>query len=60
MKFRINNIGAIEKADIDIEGITIIAGENNVGKSTVGKALYAFLHDMNLWEKTLTKRVVSE
>lgn len=52
MKFRINNIGAIKKADIDIEGITIIAGENNVGKSTVGKALYAFLHDMNLWEKT--------
>ena len=52
MKFRLNNIGAIRKADIDIEGITIIAGENNVGKSTVGKALYAFLHDMNLWEKT--------
>lgn len=52
MKFRLENIGAIKKADIDIEGITIIAGENNVGKSTVGKALYAFLHDMHLWEKT--------
>lgn len=51
LKFQIKNIGAIEKADIEIEGITIIAGENNVGKSTVGKALYAFLHDMDMWEK---------
>ena len=51
MKFQIKNIGAIGYADIDIEGITIIAGENNVGKSTVGKALYAFLHEMSLWKK---------
>ena len=51
MKFQIKNIGAIGYADIDIEGITIIAGENNVGKSTVGKALYAFLYEMSLWKK---------
>lgn len=51
MRFQLVNIGGIEKADIDIDGITIIAGENNVGKSTVGKALYAFLHDMNSWKK---------
>lgn len=51
MRFIIKNIGAIEQADIDIEGITIIAGENNVGKSTVGKALYAFLHDMGSWKR---------
>lgn len=52
MRFQLENIGAIEKADIDIDGITIIAGENNVGKSTVGKALYAFLHDMSSWKKS--------
>lgn len=51
MRFEIKNIGAIEQADIDLDGITIIAGENNVGKSTVGKALYAFLHDMSSWKK---------
>ena len=45
-------MGAIEYAEADLEGITIIAGQNNVGKSTVGKILYAFLHDMNLWQKT--------
>lgn len=52
MKLQIINIGAIEHAEIELEGITIIAGENNVGKSTVGKTLYAFLHDMDLWRKT--------
>ena len=52
MRFQLMNIGILEKADIDIDGITIIAGENNVGKSTVGKALYAFLHDMSSWKKT--------
>lgn len=51
MKFELKNIGAIDLADIDIDGITIIAGENNVGKSTVGKALYAFLYDMSTWKK---------
>lgn len=51
MKFQIENIGMIENADIEMEGITIIAGENNVGKSTIGKALYAFLHDMDSWKK---------
>lgn len=52
MRFQIRNIGAIGTADIEIDGITIIAGENNVGKSTVGKSLYAFLHDMSSWKKT--------
>ncbi len=52
MKFQLMNIGILKKADIDIDGITIIAGENNVGKSTVGKALYAFLRDMSSWRKT--------
>ena len=51
MKFEIKNIGAIDHACVDIEGITIIAGENNVGKSTIGKALFAFLHEMSAWEK---------
>lgn len=50
MKFQLRNIGALEKADIDLDGITIIAGENNVGKSTVGKALYAFLYEMGTWK----------
>lgn len=41
MKLHIENIARIKKADIDIDGITVIAGSNNTGKSTVGKALFA-------------------
>lgn len=41
MNIKIENIGKINKADINIDGITVIAGENNTGKSTVGKALFA-------------------
>lgn len=51
LKFTIKNIGAIDKASIELQGITIIAGENNVGKSTVGKSIYAFLSEMSSWKQ---------
>ena len=41
MKLSVKNIGKIAEAEIEISGITVIAGENNTGKSTMGKALYA-------------------
>ena len=44
MRIKISNIGKIKEADVTINGITVIAGENNTGKSTVGKALYAMFN----------------
>lgn len=41
MKLTINGIGKVQSASIEINGITVIAGENNTGKSTIGKALYS-------------------
>ena len=41
MKLHIENFAKIANADIEINGITVIAGENNTGKSTVGKILYS-------------------
>lgn len=41
MKITLKNIGILRDAEVEIVGITTIAGENNTGKSTVGKALYA-------------------
>lgn len=41
MKLSLKNIGKIHEAMIEINGITVIAGENNTGKSTVSKALYS-------------------
>lgn len=44
MQIKISNIGKIKEAEVTINGITVIAGENNTGKSTVGKALYAMFN----------------
>ena len=44
MRFCVERIGKIKKADIELKGITVIAGENNTGKSTVGKALYCIFN----------------
>ncbi|MCT6923075.1 AAA family ATPase [Metasolibacillus sp.] len=41
MKLSLKNIGKIKEASIEIKGITVIAGENDTGKSTVGKTLFA-------------------
>lgn len=54
MRLGINNIGRISSADIQLSGITIVAGENNVGKSTIGKALFALLHHMDNWNQLYT------
>lgn len=43
MKLFLENIGKISKANIDIDGIAVIAGENNTGKSTVAKSLFSVI-----------------
>jgi len=40
MELQLKNIGMIKEANVKIDGLTVIAGENDTGKSTVGKALY--------------------
>lgn len=44
MRLRLQNIGKISDADIKIDGITVIGGENDTGKSTVGKTLYSIFN----------------
>ena len=46
MRLQIENFAKIAKADINIDGITVIAGENNTGKSTIGKALYCVFNSL--------------
>lgn len=41
MKLYLENIGKLSNTNIDIDGITVIAGKNGTGKSTIGKALYS-------------------
>ncbi len=51
MNIEINNIGKIEYADIALDGITIIAGENNIGKSTIGKAVFSVFRGLSNWQR---------
>lgn len=41
MTLEIENIGKIRHAKLEFKGLTVIVGDNNSGKSTVGKALAA-------------------
>lgn len=50
MRLKLQNIAIIEEAIIDINGITLIAGQNDSGKSTVGKVLYALTRGINIDE----------
>lgn len=47
MKLKLKNIGKIKSANIDIEGITVIAGLNCTGKSTINHTLFATLQSLN-------------
>ena len=55
MRLELENIGIIQKADIQIDGLTVIAGENSTGKSTISKALYAMFDGGQNDEKTLAE-----
>lgn len=46
MKAIIKNIGLIEHAEIDMNGITVIAAPNDSGKSTISKTIYMFLETL--------------
>jgi len=47
MNLKLENIGIVKKADINLDGLTVIAGENDTGKSTVGKALYSIIKSIS-------------
>lgn len=58
MIFRIQNFGKIEKADIVLDGITVICGNNNTGKSTIGKALFSFFNSLyNYKDKVVMEKL---
>ena len=60
MEVFVKNIAKIREATIELNGITVIAGENNTGKSTIGKILYSvFLSMNNIKTKVFEYRVKS-
>lgn len=58
MRLKIENLAKISKADIVIDGVTVIAGDNNTGKSTVGKVLDSvFNSSLGMEDKMETARI---
>lgn len=58
MKLTVDNFAFIKHAEIDIDGITVIAGNNNSGKSTVGKILFSIFTALsNIDEKIKNQRL---
>ena len=46
MRFGIKNLGPIKEADVEIGDLTIVCGENNVGKTYYTYTLYSFLAEI--------------
>ena len=43
MQITLDNIGIIKNSTLTLEGLTVITGKNNSGKTTVGKTLYSLI-----------------
>ena len=43
MRLEIQNINKIKDADIALNGLTVIVGENDMGKSTIGRAFFSII-----------------
>ena len=60
MKLSIRNVGKLKEADVEINGITVITGENDTGKSTVGKVLWSVFNGFYEINEKVYKEKVSE
>lgn len=58
MKLSVKNFAKIKEADIIVDGITVIAGENNTGKSTIGKVIFSIFNSLSdIEDKILYERI---
>lgn len=51
MRLEVKNIGNIRDASINLNGITVVGGENGTGKSTLCRALYSVLSGISVDKK---------
>jgi len=50
MRIYIDGVGKIVDSTIELEGLTVISGENDTGKSTVGKVFYSVIQALNAFQ----------
>lgn len=61
MRLTVDQVGRIGHASVELEGITVLVGANNTGKSSLGRALFALLesfHDFAEEKYLQTRRSV--
>lgn len=47
MEFSFSNLGIVKRADIELNGITVITGLNDTGKSFISKGIYSIIKCVN-------------
>lgn len=60
MRLNVSNFAKIKSADIVVDGITVIAGDNNTGKSTIGKILFSLFNAVSGIEDKILEQKVNE
>lgn len=57
MELKLFNVAKIESASLKLNGITVIAGNNNTGKSTIGKVVFSLFNSLvNIEEKVVRQK----
>lgn len=59
-RYTVSNYHAVKDADITIDGITVLAGENGCGKSTLSRWLYYLVNGAQQFETLTIKEYVDE
>ena len=57
MKLIVRNFRAIHRAEIDLNGITVVTGENGCGKSTISKLLYHTFRVAREYEELVFRKI---
>ena len=53
MKLKLKNIGALKHAEVTLHRLCVIAGENDNGKSTIGKVVFCIVKAISRYEEDL-------
>ena len=57
MELKLLNVAKIQNASLKMDGITVIAGNNNTGKSTIGKVVFSLFNSLvNIEEKVVRQK----
>jgi AAA15 family ATPase/GTPase len=60
MRFSLTNIGKIAQADIEINGLTVLGGYNDIGKSTIGKMIFSIVKSISNAEQAVTEEKIEQ